>query len=466
MASIPRIIIAAPHSSAGETTVATGVIAALAARRRVQPFKCGPDYIDPTYHSHAAGRPSRNLDTWMLPEPAVLELFGRATIDADIAVIEGVMGLFDGRTGEREAGSTAQLAKLLKAPVILVIDASHVARSAAAMVFGFAHFDPDLCLAGVILNRIASRGHYDAVAPPIEAETGVPVLGYLRRDDELELPERYLGLIPTVEGSTAAIYFDRLRLACLETVDFARIEAIACSAPDLDLVPACPSLFPADRVPSCSRIAVARDAAFSFYYEDNLELLRAWGAEIDEFSPLESRSLPAETSAVYIGGGFPELFARDLAENKPLRRSIRAAASRGMPVYAECGGLMYAGERLTDADEREYKMLGLVPARSSLAKGRLTLGYHELRALRRSPVLDQGQNVRAHQFHYSTLESWPSHGDAVYDVDHGARLEGFRRGSVTATYMHLHFGSTPSIAPRFVQTSADWASGEERAHGR
>lgn len=458
--SVPRVVIAAPHSGAGKTTVATGIIAALAKTAAVQPFKCGPDYIDPSYHSAAAGHASRNLDSWMVPESRLLELFSRSSAGAGFAVIEGVMGLFDGRTGGGEAGSTAQIAKLLRAPVILVIDASRIARSAAAMAYGFARFDPGLSIAGVILNRVASPGHYQAVAPPIEQEAGIPVLGYLPRDPELELPERYLGLIPTVEGATAAAYFDRLREVCIESIDIGRIEAIARSTPTIDL-PESDSLFPLVPIAPICRIAVARDAAFSFYYEDNLDLLRAWGAEVIDFSPLHDSALPPRTSAVYIGGGFPELFASELAKNDGIGRSIRSAVARGMPVYAECGGLMYAGESLTDSEGRTHEMLGLVSARSRMTAERLTLGYHELRAVAPSPVLDTGERVRAHQFHYSTLESWPEQPSAAYDVDDGSRFEGFRRGSVTASYMHLHFGSNASIARRFVETAAAWSARED-----
>ncbi len=471
--NVSRFVISGTQSGCGKTTVATGVIAALGERLRVQPFKCGPDYIDASYHARAAGRPSRNLDTWMVPEPSVLRLFDRACAGADVAVIEGVMGLFDGRTGEGEVGSTARVAKLLQAPVVLVVDASHVARSAAALVLGFKAFDPRLRLAGVILNRIAGERHYQAVAGPIEAEAGVPVLGYLPRRPELELPERYLGLIPTVEGSVTAERFDRLREATRESIDLARLEAIAASAP-----PLAPTgsgdraegpLFPAEPVAARARIAVARDAAFSFYYEDNLELLRAWGAEIVELSPLTDATLPAGTSAIYLGGGFPELYAGALAANRPLLASLRAAAASGMPVYAECGGLMYAGEALTDADGRPHKMLGLIPARSIIQGGRLTLGYRELRARVPSCVLEAGATVRAHEFHYSRLQADPDHATAAYTCEPDGRPEGYACGSLLASYMHLHFAARPTIAPRFVAAAAAWSKADQmrsRLRGR
>ena len=468
--SVARIVIAGTQSGCGKTTVATGIIAALAERLKVQPFKCGPDYIDPTYHTRAAGRPSRNLDTWMVPERAVLELFLRAGVGGDIAVIEGVMGLFDGRTGEGQAGSTAHVAKLLRAPVVLVVDAARVARSAAATVHGFKTFDPQLTLAGVILNRIAGERHYQAVAGPIEAEAGVPVLGYLPRRADLELPERYLGLIPTVEGVVAEEHFERLRVACRATIDLARLEFIARSAPDLPL-PAtdeagAASLFPEDGIAPHVRIAVARDAAFSFYYEDNLDLLRAWGADVVEFSPLQDASLPAGTSAVYLGGGFPELYAAELAANASMLRSLREAAAACRPVYAECGGLMYAAEALTAADGRVHQMLGVVPARTIIQGGRLTLGYRELRARAPSCVLEAGARVRAHEFHYSRLDTAPNEGASAYSQLPDGRPEGFRSGSVLASYMHLHFAAQPGIARRFVDTAAAWQARSSGAAGR
>jgi cobyrinic acid a,c-diamide synthase len=451
-----RIVIAGIQSGSGKTTVATGIMAALASSRTVQPFKAGPDYIDPSYHSRACGRPSRNLDTWMVGPEALLELFAAGCHGANIAVAEGVMGLFDGRTGGGEAGSTAQLAKLLGAPVVLVVDAAHIARSAAAIVRGFNTFDPALRLAGVILNRIAGQRHFDAVAEPIEREAGVPVLGFLPRQDDLALPERYLGLVPTVEGSVADGYFESLRAACEQHIDLSRIERIAADVPALPRGHASqPSVFPEQSVSPCTRIAVARDAAFNFYYEDNLDLLRAWGAEICDFSPLSDSSLPAGCDAVYIGGGFPELFASELAANQPMLMDLQRAAAGGTPVYGECGGLMYLGEQLTDGQGARHEMAGLVPVQSSMYGGRLSLGYRELCALKASAVLPAGAIVRGHEFHWSRCDEEPPIDEAAYLVDGGDRREGYSRGSVVASYMHLHFGSSAAIAPRFVEVARD-----------
>ena len=451
-----RIIIAGVSSGVGKTTIAMGIMATFAQRMSVQSFKAGPDYIDPSYHTYATSRPSRNLDTWLLAPDAISELFLRGTSGAEIAVIEGVMGLFDGRSGEGDAGSTAHLAKLLGAPVVLVVDAAKVARSAAAIVMGFRLFDPGVNLAGVILNRIAGPRHYKMVAGPIEREAGVPVLGYLPRDPELAMPERYLGLIPTSEAALSAGYLQRLAGACQRYIDLNSLEAIAAGAPELRPLTSEGRLFPAQDVHRSTIIAVARDAAFSFYYEDNLDLLRAWGAEVAEFSPLANEALPDGTAGVYLGGGFPELYATELAASDRTMAALRAAAAMGMPIYGECGGLMYLGTKMRDSLGHEHTMVGLIPARTAITSNRLSIGYRELRALRDTPMLDAGGTVRAHEFHYSSLLAETATEMAAYEAGEPARQEGFSIGSVTASYMHVHFGSHPTLAPHFVKSARLW----------
>lgn len=457
-----RIIIAGVSSGVGKTTIAMGVMASFAQRMAVQGFKAGPDYIDPSYHACATGRPSRNLDTWLLTPDAISELFLRGASGAEVAVIEGVMGLFDGRSGEDDAGSTAHLAKLLAAPVVLVVDAAKIARSAAAIVLGFRLFDPALNLAGVILNRIAGPRHYEMVAGPIEREAGVPVLGYLPRDPELAMPERYLGLIPTAEIAVGAGYLQCLAGVCQRHIDLNRLEAIASAAPALHPLTSDERLFPAQDVPRSTVIAVARDTAFSFYYQDNLDLLRAWGAEVVEFSPLANEALPDGTAGLYLGGGFPELYASELAVSDRTMADLRRAAAVGMPIYGECGGLMYLGTHMTDSVGREHAMVGLIPARTAVTANRLSIGYRELRALRDAPLLDAGRTVRAHEFHYSGLVEEPASDVAAYEVGEPARQEGFSIGSITASYMHIHFGSHPALAPHFVKAARLWR--ESRAN--
>ena len=459
----PTVVIAGVRSGVGKTTIATGIMGALTRRGyAVQPFKAGPDYIDPSYHQVACGVPSRNLDTWLLPHPTVLELYGKASAKRQISVVEGVMGLFDGHSSLDEEGSTAQLAKLIGAPVILVADASAVARSVAAEVLGYQQFDPALNVAGVILNGVASDRHLEFCQPQIEATTGLPVLGYLPRRPEFEQPERHLGLIPTVEGTVARQWYDALIAQIEETIDVGRIAELAGMAappaPSSHAEPVegrPPQVYPSEPQPKQAAIAVAQDKAFNFYYQDSLDLLEAWGAEIVPFSPLEDASLPEGAGGVYLGGGFPELFAAELSANRPMLESIRQAAQRGIPIYGECGGLMYLGRSLTGFDEVAYPMAGLIPAVSAMSQSRLSLGYREVEARADGPLLSAGQQVRGHEFHWSTLEQPPQDGESVYRVvNQGGRPDGFRAGSVWATYVHVHLGSAPGLAHRFVETCA------------
>ena len=453
----PTVVIAGVRSGVGKTTIATGIMGALTRRgHRVQPFKAGPDYIDPSYHRLACGVPSRNLDTWLLPHPTVRELFQRAGSRGDVCVVEGVMGVFDGHSSLSEDGSTAELAKLLDAPVVLVADASKVARSVAAEVLGYQTFDPDLRIAGVILNGVGGPRHMEFCQPQIEATTGLPVLGYLPRRPDLVQPERHLGLIPTVEGTVARQWYDALIDQVEETIDLDAILRLAATGQRPDAAARTPAnVFPAEDVPKRARIGVAMDKAFSFYYQDSLDLLEAWGAEIAPFSPIEDENLPPGVGGLYLGGGFPELFAAELAANKPMLAAIREAVAGGMPVYAECGGLMYLGDNLTGQDGADYPMAGVIPAASSMSGARLTLGYREVEAVSDGPLLRKGQRVRGHEFHWSTLERQPEPGESVYSVvNQDNRPDGFRSGSVWASYIHIHLGSNPSLARRFVDVAA------------
>ena len=445
------IVIAGVRSGVGKTTIATGVMGALTRRgNKVQPFKAGPDYIDPSYHQIACGVPSRNLDTWLCDHSTVLELFQRASAGCDVSVVEGVMGVFDGHSSLTEEGSTAQLAKLLGAPVILIADAAKVARSVAAEILGFQKFDPDLNVAGVILNGVGSDRHLEFCKPQIEATTGLPVLGYLPRKEEFIQPERHLGLIPTVEGTVAQQWYDGVINQVEATMDVDAILKLAQSAktPSASL-----TVYPEVALPSRATIAVAQDMAFNFYYQDSLDLLTAWGAEIAPFSPLEDEKLPAGASGIYLGGGFPELFASHLSDNKPMHQSIMEAVASGVPVYAECGGLMYLGKSLSDLEGVTHPMVGVIPAESAMSQSRLTLGYREVESCSDNPVLQVGQRVRGHEFHWSTLAQQPGAEESVYKViDQENRPDGFRTRNVWASYVHIHLGSRPGLAARFVET--------------
>ena len=459
---IPAIVIAGARSGVGKTTITTGIMGALARRgHKVQPFKCGPDYIDPSYHKMACGIASRNLDTWLLSNAAVLESFGRANQGRDIAVVEGVMGLYDGHANLTEEGSTAEVSKLLRAPVILIVDAAKVARSIAAEVLGYQQFDPDVNITGVILNGIGSPRHLDFCKPPIEEATGLPVIGYMPRRDDLRAPERHLGLVPVVEGPVANNWLDKLVAQIEDSVDLNKLLEMAKQA---ETPTAEPTAYPSQPVSKKTKIAVAMDKAFNFYYQDSLDLLEAWGAEVVPFSPLDDDRLPEGVSGVYLGGGFPEIYAAELANNKGMLDSIRRAGNSKIPIYAECGGLMYLGTSLTDFDGNRHEMVGVLPVESSMEKSRLTLGYREVQALVDGPLLSQGQRIRGHEFHWSvsSIEHDSSAASAeevsstaAYEVvNQDGRLEGIRQGSVWASYIHLHLASAPGTAQRWVETCA------------
>jgi len=450
-----RLVVAGVASGVGKTTIVCALLAALHRRGlRVQPFKAGPDYIDPSYHALAAGVPSRNLDGYLLEAPVLRSLFARAAARADISLVEGVMGLYDGRDGTSEVGSTAEVAKLIGAPVLVVIDAQAIARTAGAIALGLVRFDPDLPIAGFLLNRVGSPTHSRWLTESIEQATGLPVLGALPRDDLLALPERHLGLVPTSELAPPAAFFERLAHLAERHFALDRILAIAATARALEMADV--DLLLDDPRRPRARIAIARDEAFSFYYEDGLELLSASGAELIPFSPLRDGALPQGVQGVYIGGGFPELYADALAENAPMREAIRRAARCGAVVYGECGGLMYLGRTLSDLGGRAHPMVGLVPLNSVMRGARLTLGYRTLTAVRSSPLLGQGERVRGHEFHWSELDAPAVAGTAAYRLaERDGALEGYATERVLASYVHLHFGSRIAMARRLVATCAD-----------
>lgn len=454
--SVPRIVIGGATSGVGKTTVVIGILAALTRLgNRVQAFKCGPDYIDPSYHAIASGRPCRSLDTWMLSANAMVELFERATTDVDIAVIEGVMGLYDGRSGQDGSGSTAEIAKILNAPVILVVDAGKTARSAGAIVLGYKQFDPVVHLGGVILNRIGSPTHLKEAKDSVESVSGVPVIGYLPKDSAITLPERHLGLVPAEEKDESAGIMDKIGRRMQETVDLEAVLDLARRAgPSANLPPA--GLFPAGGVSPAARIAIAQDRAFSFYYEDTLDLLRAWGAELVPVSPLEDPELPPDIAGVYIGGGFPEMFAGELGANKSFQRSLAEAAAAGLPIYAECGGLMFISEGIVDLEGKRFPMCGLVPGWSVMQKKCVRMGYVVAEALKDSVIAGKGRRLRGHEFHWSILEGRPG-SPAYRKVQPDNTLEGVIAGpreNILGSYLHLHFGSHPDLAPRLVERCA------------
>jgi cobyrinic acid a,c-diamide synthase len=445
-----RIVIAGTHSGVGKTTVATGIMAALHRRGlRVQGFKVGPDFIDPTFHEAATGRPSHNLDGWMLSRETNLDLFSRAGADADVAVIEGVMGLFDGKTSPSLSGTTAEMAIWLDAAVVLVVDAAAMAGSVAAVVHGFDTLVPELQLSAVVCNKVASAKHYGYLRDAITARCRPALLGYLPRDAGFSIPERHLGLHLAHEALTE----DRLaRLAAwVEShLDLDRLEGLPCHA--LSVRPNLPETQPAAAAsrPARTRIGIARDAAFCFYYHDNLELLRAHGAELVEFSPLADRALPPGLDGIYLGGGYPELHAEALSANDSMRTAIAEFVASDAPVYAECGGFMYLTEAIVDAEGRSWPMAGIFPTQARMQKRLAKLGYVEVENCEPDGWLAPGECARGHEFRYSVIDPMPETIGRVYKDP----AEGYRVRSVVGSYVHLHFLSCPSFAERFVRDCA------------
>ena len=446
--NIPRIIIAATGSGVGKTTATVAILGALRARGlRVAAFKCGPDYLDPTYHARVLGKPSQNLDGWMMGRDAVLSTFARASQDADIAVVEGMMGLFDGAAPDRDEGSTAEIAKWLDAPVLLVHDASGIARTISAVALGFARFDPQLRLAGLICNRLGSKGHLDLL---VRSRPEAPVLGGFPANASLAFPERHLGLI----SANAEIVPDRVvhdwsRIA-EEWLDLNAIVEVARSAPPL-AVPA-PSEV-ATRTTRC-RIGIAYDSAFHFYYEDNLRRLEELGAELIRFSPSQDADLP-DVDGLYFGGGYPEVEARALSGNSSMLESVRKFARDGHPIYAECGGLMYLSEGIRTLHGILWPMTGLLPGVAVMADRLQALGYVEVETRKPTILGLAGLRFRGHQFRYSKLEprNGESHADKAYSVTPrwGEKFEeGFAIGNLLGSYIHAHWASSPEVAEGFV----------------
>ena len=457
----PRLVIAGTSSGVGKTTVTLAILAALRQRgRRAQAFKAGPDFIDPSHHSAATGRPSRNLDGWMLGADRNREIFLRAAADADISIIEGMMGLFDGSSPVNEIGSTAEIAKQLDAPVLLVIDGSAMARSAAAMVSGYAQFDPALRVAGVLFNRVSSEGHYQLLKEAVEQHTNVAVVGYLRPDQAVTIADRHLGLVTAMEQGTGELY-DRLAKAAAETIDLDLVEALAQSAGNLEASSVSPSV--TRRAEKPVRVGVAYDPAFCFYYQDNLELFEAAGAEVVKFSPLNDQVLP-DVTMLYLGGGYPELYGEKLTGNIAMREAIRAFAERGGTIYAECGGMMYLTQAIRDFKGQSHDMVGLFPAEAVMKKSGLTLGYRTVELSQTCILGVSGVIARGHEFHYSTLvpRGPLDYACSLSDVRGDSKgRDGLVLDNVLALYTHLHFASQPKIAAALVN-SARRTAGSQR----
>ncbi|MEW1600559.1 cobyrinate a,c-diamide synthase [Streptomyces sp. NPDC093808] len=484
--TVPRLVIAAPSSGSGKTTVATGLMAALSARgMTVSPHKVGPDYIDPGYHALATGRVGRNLDAYLCGTELVAPLFAHGARGCDIAVVEGVMGLFDGAAGEGELASTAQVAKVLRAPVVLVVDASAQARSVAALVQGFVSFDPEVRVGGVILNKVGSERHEALLREALEA-VGVPVMGVLRRGAGVETPSRHLGLVPVAErGDSAVGAVQAMGALVADGCDLEGLVALACSAgslagaawdagdalfssPPPPLPVPAPGASPPDPLvgpggprprtpdgpgaaatssekPRDPVIALAGGAAFTFSYAEHAELLTAAGAEVVTFDPLRDEELPDGTAGVVIGGGFPEVYASELSANEALRERIAGLAAGGAPVAAECAGLLYLCRELDG-----MPMCGVLDASARMSE-RLTLGYRDAVAVSDSVLAAAGTRMRGHEFHRTVVEPGAGGSPAWGLRTPERRVEGFVGKSVHASYLHTHWASAPGVALRFVE---------------
>jgi cobyrinic acid a,c-diamide synthase len=446
--AIPRLVVAGTASGVGKTTAVVALTRALRARgHRVALFKCGPDYLDPTYHRRASGGESQTLDGWMMGRDAVTTTFARAAASADVAIVEGVMALYDGATPTGDDGSTAQIAKWLDAPVLLVVDAGGVARSIAALVHGFSSFDPDVRVSAVLASRVGGRGHLDLLR---SASSAVPLVGGFPRDDAHAFPERHLGLIRADDADVSEATFDHWGEMASAWCDVDALLGIARSAPAL-AVPRERASLDGVRPSIRCRIGIARDEAFHFYYADNLARLEAEGAELVSFSPVHDTALPV-VDGVLIGGGYPEAHAARLAANATMIESVRAFARRGSPIYAECGGLMYLSRAIVTLDGVTHPMVGLVAGEARMRATLQALGYVEVETTVTTPLGASPVRFRGHQFRYSELSPVPPHG--AYSIRRAggddAFVEGYGGENVLASYVHAHWASNPSIARSFV----------------
>ncbi|WP_071394794.1 cobyrinate a,c-diamide synthase [Bacillus tuaregi] len=456
-----RIVIAGTGSGVGKTTLTLGLMSALVKRGlKVQGFKCGPDYIDPSYHTAVTHRASRNLDSWMLSHETVLDIFTYGSRGADISIIEGVMGFFDGKSPESNGGSTAEISILTNSPVLLVVNCASMARSAAAIVKGFQLFAEKTDIAAVIANKVGSEGHFQLVKKAIELECHIPVIGYLKRELEMEIPERHLGLIPSIERGELTPFFNRIGDIVSETIDLDLLLELAAAEPLV--VKNKPSLFE-KKQEKLLKMAVARDAAFNFYYPENLEMLEANGVELLYFSPLANEELPMDAAGLYLGGGFPEEFAHVLEENRKTKESIKSAIEAGLPTLAECGGFMYLTDFIETTEKKEYQMVGLIPGKVKMKSTLAALGYREISGLNNNFLLKK-QKARGHEFHYSTFLPEKEDYRYAYKVKdrRGVVEEGYLKSNLVAGYTHLHFGSHPALVENWVEKCLEYKAEKAR----
>ena len=450
--STRRLVIAGTGSGVGKTTFTIGIMAALQQKGyTVQGFKCGPDYIDPSYHTAVTDRISRNLDSWMFDHQIVRDMVAHASKGANISIIEGVMGFFDGKSPLENTGSTAEISMITESPVLLIVNCASMARSAAAIVKGFQTLASGPNIVGVIANQVGSVGHFEIVKAAIEQECDVPVVGFLKKEQDIDIPSRHLGLIPAIERGELNPFFDKLANLISETIDIDRLYELAETT---EMISTTSGIFEQHEDKGVT-IAIAKDAAFNFYYQENFELLEAYGAKLVYFSPLNGEKVPFEADGLYLGGGFPEEFAEELAESEISKDSIRTAISSGIPTLAECGGFMYLTESITNTTGNLYPMVGLIPGKVKMQKKLAALGYREIVGTKDNFLIGGDQQAKGHEFHYSIFEGTDSMPYAYETKGRlGRKQEGYLKGNLVAGYTHFHFASNPKLVERWIQACA------------
>ena len=460
------LIIAGDRSGTGKTTVTLAILAYLARiSNKVQSFKVGPDYIDPMFHRAVTGLPCRNLDPVLTSPSYVRNCFQRHTTNAEWVVVEGVMGLFDGikhldsSESLNDFGSTANVSRILDLPVVLVLDCSRLSTSIAAIAYGYTKLDPKVNIAGVILNKVASNRHQELLETALNS-INMPVLGVLKRNEAVTIPDRHLGLVPEIELPGINNVFSQLAHLAETSFDWNRLFPLLTQSPTYAGKPFVPiPQFPTHPIPqSLIKIAVARDSAFNFYYQDNLDILRELGAELIFWSPIADKNIPNNIQGLYFGGGFPEVFAEDLAANQKVSQQLRQVIKAGIPTYAECGGLMYLCQKLIDLNDRTRTMVGAIPSTVTM-RAKLTLGYRQAIALQNSSLIQTRQTIRGHEFHRSklTVDStdpiWQLQGFNSFSPQLN---EGWKIERLHASYLHIHWGEARFMAERFVDSCRNY----------
>ncbi len=455
-----QMMIAGLSSGVGKTTVSMGLMSYFSRQMTVQPFKVGPDYIDPAFHTRITGRSCRNLDSYLMDEDTIRYLYNRQAIEADMTIVEGVMGIFDGAEIGSDKGTSASIGKILKLPVILVVNGGKIAGTMGAIMKGIESFDPEVSIRGVLFNQVNSAHHYELLKEAVESATNIKACGYLPKRQEFAIEERHLGLVPMAEQEAFRVKMEQLADALAETVDIEMLLAL-CSTERVQ-----PPRLPKDVaavLEACIRntedplrIGIARDQAFHFYYEDNLQLLKEMGCRLIPWSPLEDEALPSDLDGLLIGGGFPEIFAQKLEQNTMIREAIRRALEGGLSYIAECGGLMYLARTLTDLEDNTFDMVGVLDGKTSMTKRLQRFGYCQVSTTQKTVYGRSGQRIAAHEFHHSSADIEEPTGFDIAKVRKGTTIRSWQGGYIKyngiASYAHLHYYVNPYFALEWIQS--------------